>query len=94
VSIEERHGELYVKGLLEESGHSTIRIMFYDENIISSTVLHLHKMGCNYEISDNPKLVSVDIPPTINYSVVKAYLDGGEYAEIWSYEESCIAHDI
>lgn len=40
VSVENRNGELYVTGLVEESGHSTVRIIFNsDETIELSNIL-------------------------------------------------------
>jgi hypothetical protein len=94
VSVENRNNELYVIDLLEASGHSTVRIIFYDYNIIPSTRLQLQSLGCSSEISDNANLISVDIPFSADYSIVRDYLEEGENSEIWSYEESCIAHDI
>jgi hypothetical protein len=94
VKVEDRNGELYVTGLIEESGHSTVRIIFYDKEIIQSTIEQLQKMGCDYEGSNVPTLISVDIPPEIDYRDIKRFLEEGEKDEKWSYQESCLAHKV
>ncbi len=93
VSVENREGELFVKGLVSESGHSTIRIIFNNVDDVKKTREFLKALGCDSEISEVPILISVDIPPIISYSKIKKYLIEGEKMEKWSYEESCIAHN-
>lgn len=92
VKVENRNGELYVIGLVKESGHSTIRIIFYKKEDIDPTIERLKDMGCDFEGSNIPSLISVDVPPEVNYSDVRQFLDVGEENEMWSYQESCLAH--
>jgi len=92
VEVEERSGELFVTGLVKESGHTTLRIIFYEENIIKPTMDQLEQMQCSWEGSNFPRLVSVDIAPEVDYTVIKKFLDEGERKDMWSYEESCLAH--
>ncbi len=94
VSVEERDGELFVTGLIHESGHSTVRIIFNNPDDVNETREYLKKIGCNSEISNVPILISVDIPPEVSYGLVKEYLEKGETLSKWSYEEACIAHNI
>ncbi|BAU53131.1 DUF4265 domain-containing protein [Mucilaginibacter gotjawali] len=94
VSVEDRNGELYVTDLIEESGHSTVRIIFYDKEIINATIEHLKNMGCGYEGSNIPTLISFDIPPNVDYKPIKEFLEEGEINEVWSYEEACLAHKV
>ncbi|MCU0471376.1 MAG: DUF4265 domain-containing protein [Arcicella sp.] len=93
VSVDNKNGELFVTGLVSESGHSTVRIIFNNENDVDTTRVYLKSLGCDSEISDVPILISVDIPPNVTFSVVKKYLEEGEKLSKWSYEESCIAHN-
>src|ERR1051326_6512587 len=67
VSVEDRNGELYVTGLIEESGHTTLRIIFFKNDIIKETMERLQQLGCNYEGSNIPTLMSVDVPPSVDY---------------------------
>jgi len=92
LEVENREGELYVVNLVRGSGHSTVRIIFYNKDDISSTLKELVKMGCDYEGSNISALVSVDIPPEVRYDIVKEYLENGEQNNKWSYEEACLAH--
>jgi hypothetical protein len=94
VRAKERDGELIVTGLVEASGHSLVRILFFDLDEVSSVRHFLQSEGCDSELSDLPQLISVDIPPDISYSRIKSYLDAGELEEKWTYEEACIAQSI
>jgi len=94
VSVEDRNGELYVTDLIEESGHSTIRIIFYAEEVIEGTIQKLNDLGCSYEGSNIKKLISVDVPATVDYKPIRAFLTEGESNELWSYEEACLAHEV
>jgi len=92
ISVEQINEELYVNGLIEESGNSTIRIYFSDEKLVLPVREELMVMGCSSELSNIPKLVAVDIPQEINYLKIKEYLDKGESEGKWEYEEACMAH--
>jgi hypothetical protein len=93
VKIEERNGELYVTGLVEESGHSTVRVLFNNKEDVQPTRDALKLLGCDSELSNIPLLISVDIPNTVDYKPIKQFLDEGEANERWGYEESCLAHN-
>lgn len=92
VSVEDRNGELFVTGLVQESGHSTVRVILSDKKDVTPLRERLEKLGCDSEISDVPILISVDIPPEVDYSIIKDLLVDGENLSKWGYEESCIAH--
>lgn len=94
VSAENRNGELYVNGLIKESGHSTVRVIFFEDDEISSLRLLLKNLGCESEVSNIPQLISIDIPPKIDYGVIKRLLEKGKNISKWDYEEACIAHTI
>jgi Domain of unknown function (DUF4265) len=85
--------ECIVTGLIKESGHSTIRLLFKNIKSIVKTRKLLLGLGCQSEISDLPQLISVDIPPHINYDAVKTVILEGEKTNKWFYEEACIAHN-
>jgi Domain of unknown function (DUF4265) len=93
VSVENREGELFVNGLIEESGHSTVRLIFNNQDDVQESRNYLKNLGCDSEISEVPILISIDIPSNVSYSEIKAYLEEGEKLLKWSYEEACIAHN-
>jgi hypothetical protein len=93
VSVEERNSELYVTGLIKESGHSTVRMLFEQKDDVPLIRNQLKEMGCESEISNISTLISVDIPPDIDYfKDIKPFLDEGIQNGKWGYEESCLAH--
>ncbi|MDM1072409.1 DUF4265 domain-containing protein [Empedobacter brevis] len=93
VRVEEEGGELYVKELIKPSGHSTIRILFSDVNLIPSTRDFLKQIDCDSEQSNMDSLVAVDIPENVFYQKVRDYLDEGENKGLWEYEEACISEN-
>lgn len=50
----------------------------------------LIKMGCSWEGSDVRRLIAVDVPPEVPYGVVKAFLERGEAAGTFEYQEACL----
>jgi len=91
VSVEEVEGELFVTGLIQENGHSTIRVLFSDTKMIPKVRNELKNFGCSSELSNMINLVAVDVPPDINYSDIQDYLKKGETECKWEYQEACIA---
>jgi len=91
VSVEERDGALYVTGLVQENGHSTVRVLLSNAESRPRLIEELETMGCSSEGSNLEVLIAVDIPPTVDYSVVRAYLEKGLSEEKWEYQEACIA---
>lgn len=90
VSATERNGAYYFDRVLVPSRHSTIRIVFFDEAIIQTTRDFLRNLGCESELSDIPALISVDIPPSVNYESIKKYLDSSEESGLIEYQEACL----
>lgn len=91
VQIKELAGDLYVTDLVEEKGHSTIRILFQEIAIIPEVRKRLRVLGCSSELSNIAELIAVDIPPEVSYSIIRQYLDQGEEQGKWEYQEACIA---
>jgi hypothetical protein len=91
VSVELDDGELYFDSLLEESGHSTVQLIFFNKENIKDITDTLVRMGCDWEGSHIKELISVDVPKEVIYSSVQNYLDSLEEQEIISYREACIS---
>lgn len=92
LTLKEINGEFFVTGLLKPSGHSTVRILFNNFSLIETTRNELRNMNCESEISDVRILISVDVPPDVDYFVIQEYLFAGEAKGGWAFEEACIAH--
>ncbi|MDI3291178.1 DUF4265 domain-containing protein [Polyangium sp. 15x6] len=85
-------GMLHFSGLITASGHSTVRLWFRDEADVPVVRDYLRRMGCASE-SDLPRLVAVDIPPTVPYDALRKFLDEQEAAGVFEYEEGCLGQD-
>lgn len=90
VHAKQINGSYVVDGLLSPSGHSTIRIWFLNTKDIQSTRAFLEATGCGSEVSDQPQLVAVDVPPNVSYAEIQAFLEDGLSKGKWDYEEACL----
>ena len=86
----EQH-ELRFREVVRPSGHSTLRLIIYDEKDVPAVRALLEQLGCTIERSHIPGLISVDVPPTVPLVALKKTLDEGEAQERWGYEEACLA---
>lgn len=83
-------GALWYSKLLRPSGHSTIRLLFSNVAAVGTVRDELRRMGCSSEVSDIPRLVAIDVPPSVPYEQVKAFLDRGEEEGRFEYQEACL----
>ncbi|QEC76288.1 DUF4265 domain-containing protein [Mucilaginibacter ginsenosidivorax] len=90
VSIQDDDGQLFFDELIEASGNSVVRIIFFSENDITRVTKELEMLGCNWEGSHLNKLISIEIPKSIPYGIVKKYLEHGLKAGIFDYQEACL----
>ena len=94
-------GFLRFGGLVESAGHSTIRVIFYDQKDQSLSIPErvaelrngLRSLGCSSEVSHIPGLISVDVPPEVPLRVVKSVLEDGVALGYWDYEEATVFGD-
>ena len=83
-------GELRYERLMKPSGHSTIRLWFADARDVQRIRDELRELGCPSELSELPRLVAVDVPPEVPYSVIHSKLQQGEQAGLFELEEACL----
>jgi hypothetical protein len=97
---QEASGQLKYDRLIEPSGHSTIRVIVYDQPAdprplnerVSVLRKNFRELGCASELSHMPSLISIDIPPEVALVKAKFILDNGEKQGLWGYEEATVAH--
>lgn len=82
-------GMLHFKRILIESGHSTVQLWFADEATVADVRNDLRSLGCASEL-DLPRLVAVDVPPSVPYSRVRAYLDEKADLRVLEFQEACL----
>jgi hypothetical protein len=83
-------GVLRYEQVLQPSGHSTFRILVQDASQVSELCSLLEQLGCDTERSHLPRLVAIDIPPSVPLAAVRQALSPGVSQERWEYEESCL----
>lgn len=83
-------GVLRYQRVLQPSGHSTFRILVQDVSQVPEVCSLLEQLGCDTERSHLPRLVAIDIPPTVPLAAVRQVLSPGVSQERWDYEESCL----
>jgi Domain of unknown function (DUF4265) len=68
--------------LKRDDGYEIDNIPFY--------VKELALGDCASEVSELPRFVAVDIPPSVPYEKVKGWLDQREQAGTFEYQEACL----
>jgi hypothetical protein len=67
--------------VVEKSGHRTVRVVLQGPAETSEVAGKLNALGCTYE-GANPRYLSVDIPPEVNFEdVVTLLIESGEQWE-------------
>lgn len=99
---EEPKGYLNYDQLLQENGHSTIRVMFRsvakDRRPVEVRARELGdricQLGCGVSLSPPPPphLLAIDVPPTMAIDPVRNLLTQGVEKGLWYYEEGTLAH--
>ncbi|MBO9632583.1 MAG: DUF4265 domain-containing protein [Chitinophagaceae bacterium] len=92
VSAIEEEDQLHFEMVLDSSGHSTIQVVFFDNRYLETALKDLENMGCSWEASREKRLVAVDVPDDVQYSLVLHYFEVGEEESKWTYKESCLSH--
>ena len=92
VSVEEVDGELFFKGLVEESGHSLFRLVIFDSATIPQIRSELEGLSCETEASHIEGFISVDCPPDADFARLLDYLQKGESEGRWEFEEASLRH--
>jgi hypothetical protein len=92
VVAKERDGELVFDELQAPSGHSTFRVIVYDDSLVPMLRDELAALGCPSEASHIAGLFALDIPPHVGLAVVRSLLEPGEIADRWDVEEAIVAN--
>ncbi|WP_158587973.1 DUF4265 domain-containing protein [Actinomadura logoneensis] len=87
--------QVWVDSLIEPSGHSTVRVIFFraagrePENELRR---ELDRLGVNIHETTYDGMISADIPGEVNYGSVRAALDEGESRGLWEFDEGVISN--
>lgn len=91
VLAEDEDGELVVKGLVEESGNTTLQIIAMQADVVDIQQA-LQELGCSWEESHLADYFSVNVPSVARYAPIKKYLRKAEKQGLLSFREACLAH--
>jgi hypothetical protein len=94
VSAVPEQGLLCFREVVQPSGHSTLRLMVYDEAQVPAILEHFHQLGCDSERSHIPGLIALDVPPAVSMAALKQELESGFTQERWDYEEACLGQPV
>lgn len=91
----DERGVLRYESLISPSGHSTIHLLFPKEKIneVDRVRRELQALSCDSELGTHDRSVAVDVPPTVQYLHIRSYLEAGEAAGRFKYEEACLGQD-
>jgi len=85
-----------VEEVVERSGHSTYRIFVFEGAVDNPEFDKywepIEAEGCSFEGQKGNKMLGVDVPPEANINLVFRFLQNGENAEIWGFEEGNHVH--
>lgn len=87
----DQHGKLWFAELVERGSHSTIHIMCTDEDDVPTARAELDKLGCSSEDSPLERLFAVDVPGSVSRDALWPWLEAGERAGRWVYQEASIS---
>lgn len=95
ISVEQDEGVFYYDNLLQESGNSTIQVIFLVDKSKEREIClmkRLEAMSCLWEGFDGGKLYAVCVTKTTTYSHVKALLDQELSHGTLDYKEACVSN--
>lgn len=87
----EKDGDLYFDEIIETSEHSTIQIIFFEEEVIKDVIKQLELLNCSWEGFENERLLAIDVSPQADYSKIIDFLDVLFQKGDLDYKESCLS---
>ncbi len=78
---------LWFDGILQRSGNSLIRAVFFDASSQDAIVSHLTGLGCGTERMQQFKLLAIDVPQDVSLTAIQSYLQAQAAAGLIDYEE-------
>ncbi|QIQ21436.1 DUF4265 domain-containing protein [Zophobihabitans entericus] len=85
-------GEYFVSKITQRGGHSTFRVYVFNQKNLNSILKKIQQLGCFTSSSTNSTYFSLDVPPSIDLSIIDNYLSNLTISGIIEYEDACIQH--
>jgi hypothetical protein len=90
VLANEHMGELKFVTIVKSSGNSLLRLIYVEGSDVEQIRADLGALGCSTEWDKIHRLVSISIPPKVELSRVRDFLDSGLEQGISDYEEAIV----
>jgi hypothetical protein len=90
IAAYEDMGELRFTTMIKSSGSSLLRIVYVEGSDVEQIRSDLRCLGCSTEWDKIHRLISVDVPPEVELSHVRDFLDSGLERGISDYEEAIV----
>jgi uncharacterized protein DUF4265 len=91
VSVTQEEGALCFQDVVQPSGHSTLRVAISEAADVPAVRALFEQKGCSVEQSHLPRLIAVDVPPSVPLESLRPLLEAGRGQGRWDYEEACLA---
>ncbi|MFX6145066.1 DUF4265 domain-containing protein [Acinetobacter baumannii] len=91
IQVEIDDKTLYFDDLIKPSNNSTLRIVFFNNDIkcIEKILTTLESCLCDWEGFESRHYYTINIPKKVDYALIKKYLD--DRKDFLDYEESCLS---
>ncbi|SFT33723.1 protein of unknown function [Actinopolyspora lacussalsi subsp. righensis] len=86
-------GNLVFDRVLSGGGHSTVRVIFFDDSGIEDFKSCMRSFGCDYEVGHKDTFLAIDVPQEVSYADVIDYTRQKFREGVLDFEESSIQHD-
>jgi hypothetical protein len=91
VSAFQEEGAFRFQEVVHASGHSTLRVAISEATDVPAVRALFEQKGCSVEQSHLPRLIAVDVPPSVPLGSLRPVLVAGQEQGRWDYEEACLA---
>jgi len=83
-------GLLWFSKFIKASGNSVIQLLILTNSSKSEIGSIFEKLGCEWEGSHKLNYLSIHIPSTLEYEIIRQVLQEGFIDEKWDYKEACL----
>lgn len=91
VSATPEEGAFRFQDVVQASGHSTLRLAISEAADVPAVRALFEQKGCSVEQSHLPRLIAIDVPPSVPLDSLRPVLIAGQEQGRWDYEEACLA---
>lgn len=79
--------------LLSAKGHSTLRLIFFQEDGEGRVSEELKQFGCEAEAGPIQSFLAIDVPPEVDYAAVLDVITRESAMGVLDYEEACVSRE-